>query len=301
MQKFRILSINGGGIRGVIPATILAHIERETGKPAHQLFDLIVGTSTGGLIACALTKPGPLSAAQIQQTYLGRGREIFSRSTWEAVKSLGSLAGPKYGAAGLERVLTDMLGPVTLAQAVRPCAVTSYDISARAPRVLSSWGAYKAMHMVHAARATSAGPTFFPPFQQYIDGGVVANNPSAVALAEACSHFGVETDDCLVLSLGTGADERPIDPSEASGWGALSWIQPLVSVFTDGAVDLVHYGMNEAMPRGQYLYMQPALKDGQGDMDNVDPKNMLSLVATAHSLIQAEQPQLDAFLGKLSV
>ena len=110
----RILSLDGGGIRGLIPARILQHIESRTGKLIHELFDLIAGTSTGGILATGLTSPNPLTAKQMVKIYADQGAEIFNRSLWKGVTSLGGISDERYDARPLERILSDKLGDAQL-------------------------------------------------------------------------------------------------------------------------------------------------------------------------------------------
>src|SRR3954469_18377138 len=101
----RVLSIDGGGIRGVIPALVLTELERRAGRRTFELFDLIAGTSTGGILACALCAPDPLPASQLVGLYEERGPDIFDRSLFQRIKSAEGLIDEKYDAAGLEAAL----------------------------------------------------------------------------------------------------------------------------------------------------------------------------------------------------
>jgi len=138
---FRILSMDGGGIRGTITASILTHIEQETGRPISDLFDLVVGTSTGSILAAGLTTPegsgAPRYAAEsILNLYADRGQEIFSRSFWRGITSLGGAVDEQYDHRPLERILHELLGNATLADCIVPVVITSYDIERRQPYFL---------------------------------------------------------------------------------------------------------------------------------------------------------------------
>lgn len=147
-----VLSIDGGGIRGLIPALVLADIEKKSGKQTHQLFDLICGTSTGGIIALAVTVDdgaggARFSALQISKIYENRGRDIFSRSVWKGVSSAGGLSDEKYSAKGLETVLDDYFSDQPMGAGLTPTLIPSYDIQGRTPLFLragmASTGAWK--------------------------------------------------------------------------------------------------------------------------------------------------------------
>src|SRR5215213_3072193 len=136
MQK--VLSIDGGGIRGIIPAIVLAEIERRTGKRIAEMFDLLAGTSTGGILALGLTKPGQdggpeYSAKKLIDLYETEGGKIFSIPVWHRIKSAGGLTEEKYPAKGIEEVAKEDFGGVHIAQALTEVLVTAYEIEGRAP------------------------------------------------------------------------------------------------------------------------------------------------------------------------
>jgi patatin-like phospholipase/acyl hydrolase len=302
--KIRVLAIAGGGIRGIIPARILKFVEERTKKPIWQSFDLICGTSTGGILSAALTKPIPLSADDCLALYLRRGKDIFPASTWRMIKTLGGNVGPKYDGQGLKDVLADTFGKGVLESALTPTFVTAYAIEKRAPIFFKSWVPLgSGTPLVDACLATSAGPTYFPPAcvagDWYWDGGVVNNNPALSGVIEACMKYGVHTKDCIVLSLGTGVDQQPIDHAKAAGWGNLQTVQPLLGVLMDGVSDLTHYQMTDLMPADQYLHLQTALTEKNAAMDSVSPQNLADLVLAAQNLLDLDQARLLAICERL--
>jgi len=137
-DPIRVLSIDGGGIRGVVPAVILGEIERLTGKPIAESFDLIAGTSTGGILALALTVPGPdgrprYSARDLIALYEKEGSRIFGRPKWHWLRPLRILLEEKYPADGLEAVLAEYFDDCRLKDAVTEVVVTSYETERRLP------------------------------------------------------------------------------------------------------------------------------------------------------------------------
>src|SRR5215510_14343559 len=203
MKPFRILCIDGGGIRGIIPAIVLAEIERRTGRRIHQLFDFIAGTSTGGILALALVKPvkkglrrPQYRAKDVIELYETQGRRIFSRSLLHQLVSLDGLANKKYQAGPIETVFEEFFGEVMLSQALSDVMVTSFDIQKRDAFFFRSYRAEKKKEfdflMRNVARATSAAPTYFEPelikndkkAYALVDGGVFANNPSMCAMVD---------------------------------------------------------------------------------------------------------------------
>lgn len=203
--KIKVLSIDGGGIRGVIPCTILAEIERLTGKPASTLFDLMAGTSTGGIIACMLNISNPsdpskpkFSAADIGQMYERYGSKIFLKKGGFLTK-VTDIFEESYTQEGLEQVLKDYLGDIELRQTRTDLLVTAYDIEQRKPfyflsRLAKTDPENENFRLRDVARSTSAAPTYFEPELvswnktkrlALIDGGVFANNPAMLAYTEA--------------------------------------------------------------------------------------------------------------------
>ena len=123
-RPVRILSIDGGGIRGIIPAMVLADIERRTGRRISELFDFVTGTSTGGLLALALTLPGQegqprCTAYDLVRLYESEGEQVFSRTLWHKVRALGNLVDGKYPIAGIEKVLATYFGEALLSGMIR--------------------------------------------------------------------------------------------------------------------------------------------------------------------------------------
>lgn len=241
----RILSIDGGGIRGIIPAIVLERIEDRCGAPIASLFHMIAGTSTGGIVAAGLAAPArrgrgqPLmSAAELIDLYRDRGPEIFHRDLWHGLRSFAGTLDEKYDAANLERVLKDELGDTRLSTAITDVLIPSYDIERRRPHFFKSWKA-QGIDLDHdetakqhdfrwrdAVRAATAAPTYFEPADirqegerfALIDGGVFANNPAMCALASARVVYPKATG-YLVVSLGTGETQRRIPYGDAKDWG----------------------------------------------------------------------------------
>uniref|UniRef100_A0A2P1CZA4 Patatin n=1 Tax=Nostoc sp. N135.9.1 TaxID=2078587 RepID=A0A2P1CZA4_9NOSO len=220
--KYKILAIDGGGIRGIIPTMILAEIEKRTQKPIFSLFDLISGTSSGGILALGLTKPrldleatdtsptAQYSAEDLLQIYIEYGAEIFYEPFWEKV--LGQLEDifvqPKYSSEGREEIIRQYFGDTPLENNLKEVFVTSYDIEQRIPIFFTNKLEKQQTEskkfrklcagftLTDAALATSATPTYFAPyrvssshntngFYTLVDGGVVANNPANLAILEA--------------------------------------------------------------------------------------------------------------------
>ncbi|HZZ80802.1 MAG TPA: patatin-like phospholipase family protein, partial [Gemmataceae bacterium] len=211
----RILSIDGGGIRGLIPAVVCQKMEEWSKMPLHKLFDLIAGTSTGGILGMGLTvPPNGKPASDLVAFYKSEGAGIFGKPRSTLRQLLCGV--PRYGEERLTEVLARYFGDTKISDAIVDVLVTTYDLRQRTPYYISRRRAKENnvhdMPMRVAGRATSAAPTYFTPCQvgerALVDGGIVANNPACLALAEAAQLWPGE--EYLVVSLGTGALAKPI-------------------------------------------------------------------------------------------
>jgi uncharacterized protein len=280
----KVLAIDGGGIRGLIPALVLAEIERRTERRIAELVDMIAGTSTGGILACALGKPDPLPAAEIASLYVEEGPKIFDRSLLKQITSLGGYLDERYSARGLVRALERYLGDTPMTAATLPLLLTAYDTEARAIHLLRSEGEHSGASMVEAAHATSAAPTYFEPVRSgratLIDGGVFATNPALVAYAEVRGKLD------LLLSLGTGEHTRPLPYEKVKDWGQLEWARPVIDVVFDGGQDAVDLQLRALLPDG-YVRLQTQLVRASDDLDDASKGNLDRLRKEAEALIAA--------------
>ncbi len=306
-KRIKVLSIDGGGIRGIIPAMILAEIEKRTKKPISSLFDLIAGTSTGGILALGLTIPNDrgkprYKAERLIELYEKEGSTIFSRSVWHRIRAIGMLVEEKYPSKGIESVLKKYFGNARLKDALTEVLVTGYEIERRIPWFFKSRHAKDRSKkgydfpMTLVARSTSAAPTYFEPAQikigkskdyyALVDGGVFANNPAMCAYVEAMSTH-PQADDFLVVSLGTGEFTRPLFFDDVKGWGLTQWAQPILSVVFDGVSDTVDYQLKLLLqPNKQYYRFQTNLNVGNDDMDDASQTNIRILKLLAEDVIR---------------
>jgi uncharacterized protein len=313
-ERFRILSIDGGGIRGVIPAVVLAELERQSGKQIFELFDMLAGTSTGGILSLALAKPGSDDRAEwrpkdLIELYQEEGPVIFSRSPWHRIWALGSIFDEKYPSAGLESVLKKYFGDAALSSALVETIVTAYDLEGRDAFFFKSRKAKEAPEddypMWKVARATAAAPTYFEPFRletmrvpEYyalVDGGVFANNPAMCAYAEACRFH--RDAELVLVSVGTGQLERPIRYEEAKDWGMLEWARPILDVVFDGVSDTTDYQLRQLVAEDRYFRLQTSLNFGSDAMDDASRTNLRALLVKGEDL--AEDAERDGFFREV--
>ena len=293
-KKFRILALDGGGIRGVISATILKRVQEKIGQPLNEYFDLIAGTSTGSILAASLVLGK--NPQELIKIYKDQGEQIFQTNFFQ--KNIGYwLKQPKYSNEGLKTVLKYHFGEITLENlreeskkrypSSNPKArllILAYNTTQRATNFFLSplvdekpW--YQKAKLWEVCLSSSAAPTFFPPYQfdlfqetstesegeyTFVDGGVAANNPSLAALVHA---LGIEKidgqrlniEDISLLSIGTGRTTKPLEFKEVNSWGALDWASQIPEVFMGGqfqiTADLCAQLIRSINPHG-YLRIQ---------------------------------------------
>jgi patatin-like phospholipase/acyl hydrolase len=319
----RILAIDGGGIRGILPALLLAEIERRTGQPTAGLFDLVAGTSTGGILAIGLTIPKtlasqPYRAAEMAEMYAREGSRIFSRSFWHRLAACDHLIQPKYSTTGIEQVLAEYFGDARLRDASTHVLITSYEIEHSFPFFFRSSMARERLDYDfparHVARATSAAPTYFEPMKlltgtvpdhyTLIDGGVFANNPAACALVEARTNYPYERD-FLVVSLGTGELNRSLPYDGTKNWGVARWAMPILDTVFDGVSRTVDYQLRQILPPAasdskRYFRFQTTLDGSNHSLDNASAENITALKGLAARMIEKESDDIDEVCAALA-
>ncbi|WP_395460256.1 patatin-like phospholipase family protein [Wolbachia endosymbiont (group B) of Myelois circumvoluta] len=303
-----ILSVDGGGIRGIIPAIILAEIEKRTRKRVAEIFHLMAGTSTGGIVVAGLCKKDQqgnpqYSANDLIEFYQEYGSYIF-KSSFLRRSIFSWLNCAQYSCKNIEYVLNRYFGDSTLADATNNLMLTSYDIKNNAPFFFKSWKEDRNfIKLRDVLRATTAAPTYFAPKylkvnqkeMVLVDGGVFANNPAACAYASGKRLF--PNDDIVLLSIGTGRTDRSIANSRR--FGKIGWIKPLLHVMFASSLDAVNYQLDQVIG-DKYIRIQSQLKIASPDMDNITSKNIKSLQQEAKAMIEENQKVVDKFCDVLS-
>ena len=299
-----MLSIDGGGIRGVIPALVLTEIEKRSGKRIFELFDLIAGTSTGGILACALCAPEALPAQQLVALYEEEGPKIFDRSLWQRVRSAEGLLDEKYDAGALDRALARFLSDKRLAETKPDLLVPAYNMGDPGPYFFKSRKAREENEdfpLSEVARATAAAPTYFEPAevtgQALVDGGVFAANPAMCAFAEVMRFE--PAADIFLLSLGTGQRTHKRSFDEVKDWGLVEWAKPILDVVFDGVSDAVDYQLQHALDEGHYWRLQVELDRAADDLDDAGEENLRLLREQAEQLTSDRSADIDAAIAAL--
>ncbi|KAH6830932.1 phospholipase A 2A [Perilla frutescens var. hirtella] len=338
-----VLSIDGGGIKGILPAVILDFLEAQLqeldGEQARlaDYFDMIAGTSTGGLVTAMLTAPNennrPLYSGQgIKPFYLQNCPKIFpqTHSIFPFGKLVKSLLGPLYDGKHLHSILKDELKHTKLSQAITNVIIPAFDIKRMQPA--------KRKPLLDAnfsdiCISTSAAPTFLPGHEfvttdqngnvreyNLIDGGVAANNPTLIAIAEVMREMfdssidfyrtkPIDYPGLLTISIGTGAariDEK-FDIKRAAKWGMLDWLlyggtTPLLEIFSQASADMVdiHTSLlfQALQSENNYLRIQEDELSGiENSVDIATKENLERLVAIGERMLKSPVSRVNLETG----
>ncbi|WP_264704342.1 patatin-like phospholipase family protein [Wolbachia endosymbiont (group B) of Apotomis betuletana] len=309
MAKY-ILSVDGGGIRGIIPAIILAEIEKRTRRTIAEIFHLMAGTSTGGIVIAGLCKKDKqgnpqYSASDLVELYQKYGSYIF-KSSFLRRSIFSWLNCAQYPHKNIEFVLDKYFGDDILKNTLSNVLITSYDIHNNCPFFFKSWKEDRNfIKLRDVLRAATAAPTYFAPKylkinqkeMVLVDGGVFANNPAACAYASGKRLF--PNDDIIILSIGTGRTDRSIRYSNSRKFGKIGWIKPLLNVMFASSLDAVNYQLDQVIS-DKYIRIQSQLKIASPDMDNITSKNIKSLQEEANAMIEGNQKVIDKFCDIVS-
>ena len=323
-KKVSILALDGGGIRGLMTTKILAYLESKLTGPLHSYFDIIAGTSTGGIIAMGLTVPVENSksslytAKELIDIYRLNGSEIFSRSIKHSLLSGWGLFKAKYQTKGIEKVTYKYFKDAKLSKSLTNTLVLSYGINGDHPVYFKNVNAlldpehwdYK---LSKIAQATGAAPTFFPPVHitndagekhLLVDGGIVRNNPAQSAVSYANELYPNATEYHLV-SIGTG---RTLTVTENSNGGAIKWLSNILEYMMDGSSQSTDYELtqtfkamnNSAMSsNSSYYRLQPIIDSKDSTMDDYSKKNIKKLETYADNFIRDNVDMLDKLVNDL--
>nr|WP_294935163.1 patatin-like phospholipase family protein [uncultured Flavobacterium sp.] len=339
-KKIRILSLDGGGIRGIITCVILKYIEEQlqkTDNPNARIgdyFDLVAGSSTGGLLASLIlfpdnSKKAKFSVETALELYAKNGDTIFNVSFWDQVLNPFGLFNEKISQNNLEKQLGEIFGTLELKDLIKPCLITSYDINSRKAKFFCSHEAHSQLenfYMKDVCRATSAAPTYFEPAkiksrygQEFtlIDGGVYANNPALCAYAEARKiQFSKvlkdeekadnpNINDMVIVSIGTGQVLKPYSFEKFEKAGKIKWISPLIDILLSANAETVDYHLTKMYetlgPRNQrnYYRLMPDLKNASPEMDDTSKKNIYELIQAGLFFIDKNREMLNEIAKKL--
>lgn len=323
-KTFKILSIDGGGIKGLYSASILASFEAKTGKRITDYFDMICGTSTGGLIAIGLANG--MSAQSMVDLYVTKGSIIFPTSNNTLIRSLQNsyktikqvLFSNKHSVTPLKGILEELFEEKTMKDANNLLCIPSFNLTNGQPKVFKKSGNQTehfvddGIKLVDIALATSAAPSYFPIHEQngflYTDGGVWANNPALCGLLEAIDYYvgeGKDYDDYSILSISSITTPNGWVSTNNKSKSIIGWREKIFQTALDGQSYFTDYFLKKIIPKitpkGNYIRIDtPNLSPTQMNiitMDRTDKKTLATIQALGKQTgnTYATDPQILAF------
>ena len=328
MSRTRILSIDGGGIKGIVPAVVLLHLEKllqdlsnNPSSRIHDYFDLFSGASTGAIIIAGLLSPDnhnrpKYSSEEILNLYLNNGQIIFNSSLFQEIKSVSGIVNVKYDPEGLESVFEKYFGKSELKNLLKPSLIPVYDLSRgknyffRQQKALTS--PRHNYYVKDLLRGATSALTFFPPSQIstvndqehrcFIDGGVFANNPALSAYAEFRYHNSkLHAKDTMMLSLGTGRKTTNLDCKVTANWGAAEWLYQGSYLTSNAVSSASDYQLNAVYGnQSNYLRLDSTFDDNQNSsMDNTDKDYLDYLISLGESIVRDKRSEINTFAEEL--
>lgn len=293
MAPYRILSMDGGGIRGTLTIRLIERLEQMVPGWLANV-DLFAGTSTGGILALVLA--AGLKPSHIRQIYQDLGEKVFADSFLDDIKDLGKLTGADYSLGPLHSMFVQVLGDISLGDLPKKVLISAFDLDNEVdlPGKPRSWkakffhnfpgeGSDAGMKVAEVGVMTSAAPTFFPIYKGYIDGGVVATNPSMCALAQALNKEtgGQKLRDVRLFSIGSGCNSQYITETDGD-WGLAQWAPHLVGMMLDGGANLSDYQCRQIL--GSHYLRLNSVFHKNVEMDAVKEIGFLLQVADMEPL-----------------
>lgn len=311
----RILCVDGGGIRGLLPLHVLKALEEQTGKPAYQLFDLMVGTSTGGIVVSSISTPNAngkpkWSAHDLIVQYENLTSEAYDSPLYHRLMTCGGLIGAKLESEKLDKLLADHYSDTQMSEMLTAVSIPCFCLKKNRP------GFYNSRHIKGSENhnfwiadvigGITAAPVFFRPMdirdvtgkhrELIVDAGIYANNP--VLIASNIASLLYPERKVTIVSLGAGDEIGFEDAPSERQWGLLNWGHELISIATKGqsmTVDWLLQWQVKAplLPMLGYYRINTILKPDLNHLFISDPEKIEELNAAAIQMVRKNQKKLD--------
>jgi uncharacterized protein len=312
-----VLSIDGGGIRGIVTAHILNNIEKLLQKYTNNkneklinYFDLSSGTSTGSIIIAILNikdKNGiPLYNCQdVLNMYNNESQYIFKRTFIQKIKSLFGIIKVKYDNKYFKEMLKKYLKETTVQDTYTNTMITSINLNDMSLFLFKSYGSNHQYNLTDAVLASSAAPTYFKPIKLYknnieitlTDGGMGMNNPSLSSYLECKKLY--KDDNINILSLGTGYKTKPLLYNKIKKWGIAKWLKEIVDTILSANNKVTDYQCNmlyKYIINGKYTRINGELFYASSKIDDVSNKNLLNLQKDAQIIFDNNKSEIINFI-----
>ncbi len=329
-RKLRILSLDGGGVRGIMSAQILMRIEsvlkQEYGDDFKigDYFDIIAGTSTGGIITSIILIKNDddeliYSAKDVVDLYYDNNDDIFKKPFLHKLKTFFGFFGSQFKEDGLEDVLENYFGNKQLKELKKPSLICSYDTNQRKCVIfkqhLAEVDASHNFYLKDVVRGATAAPTYFKPAKiksitgdEYclIDGGIYANNPAMCALVEVNKIFEKDNGkkfnirDIKIISLGTGDYNKKYSWDKIRKWGIVNWIIPFIDMTSSSTNEVTDYQLSKLYEYNNcsenYLRIDVNLSKKESFLDNTDMNNIKNLISIGNNVFEINKERIIKFI-----
>ena len=324
-----ILSIDGGGMKGIISSIVLMRLEKylkfySRNESAHitDYFDLIAGTSTGSILTALLLCPDEngkpkYSASDTLDLYLSKGKSMFKKRTLYPINTFFGLFGSKYTNEAFQNELINYFQDMKISQLLKPCIIVSYDLASSRTIFFNAMSSQKHkdrdVKVVDAVLASCSTPTYFPPvctmFHErcidcLIDGGVSANNPAMSALIEALKlPQANELHDTTLLSIGNVTVMKTHTCDEVKNWGLVKYAIPIFQTVMESSEEIVHYQLYKIYEslhiKNQYQRIEALSDEPVPAMDDTSKEALQKFVAIGNKLADREELTIRSFAKHL--
>ena len=270
-----VLSLDGGGVRGLATVIFLKELEKASGKKIVDLFDFFIGTSVGGLNAMHLAV-NEIEVSELESFWSQDNLAMSMQSSFWT-KNFFLKTKPIYNNKSKTELLEKYFGNKLISESKKPIAVLAYDVENRKPRVLTSY-TDQAIKATSAINATSAAPLYYPTVKiedgsWLIDGSVVSNNPCLIGYNEARKYF--KTDNIKVFSVGTGRHLNNLDGEDSSKWGPFGWLtNDILGILLESHAD--HEILNDLIGKN-YLRINSIAENINWNLDDYTEDNLRNI------------------------
>jgi len=336
-NKLKILSITGGGIRGIIPAAILAYMESYINSISKsnsyigiaELFDFVAGNSTGSIVAASSIIPAYLGSHKprykmqnIVDNYYSMGNNVFYSSFLHDVTTLWGLIGPRYDTKAIEYSFEKQFDNFKMGDLIKPCMFTGFDITTGHPRIYTNFDGnrkYSSYKVKDVIRASTSVPSYFKPayfsynndVNTMVDGGVYANNPSLCAFIEVSKTWfdnkppkQYNPQDVILVSIGTGyTNNKGYEYKKAKKWGKAQWMLPIISTMLSAQTEAINYQITKlfegARCKDQFISLNPKLKYASYNFVDASQENLNNLLKDAYEYIEINKNMINKLCEQL--
>ncbi|MDA9980707.1 patatin-like phospholipase family protein [Pelagibacterales bacterium] len=290
-----VLSLDGGGVRGLATVIFLKELEKASGKKIVDLFDFFIGTSVGGLNAMHLAV-NEIEVSELESFWSQDNLAMSMQSSFWT-KNFFLKTKPIYNNKSKTELLEKYFGNKLISESKKPIAVLAYDVENRKPRVLTSY-TDQAIKATSAINATSAAPLYYPTVKiedgsWLIDGSVVSNNPCLIGYNEARKYF--KTDNIKVFSVGTGRHLNNLDGEDSSKWGPFGWLtNDILGILLESHAD--HEILSDLIGKN-YLRINSIAENINWDLDDYTEDNLRNIRNMGHDWWNLNNKKVIDFLS----